>query len=237
MPTIFQYHPDVLTSYPDIVGGVILAEGVTNGPTPADLLRIYQDEQKAVLDRIGSTPLSEIDSLNAWRRAFRAFGANPTKYRCAAEALLRRLTKKGDIPSIIGLVDLANMVSIRYGLPVAAFNTKAIQGPITVHYSDETEWFMPLGQSEPEHPAEGEVIFSDEHRMVVARRWCWRQSAESAAGPDTTRVIFTVEAQHAAGRQGVEGALDDLLEYLPSFFGGVFQSAILDVNNPVFRAS
>jgi len=237
MTTIFQYHPDILTGFPNIVGGVILAEGVTNDPAPADLLQIYQDEQKAVLDRVGSTPLSEIESLNAWRRTFRAFGADPTKYRCAAEALLRRLTKKGDIPSIIGLVDLANMVSIRYGLPVAAFNTQAIQGPITVHFSDGSEWFMPLGQSEPEHPAGGEVIFSDENRMVVARRWCWRQSAESAAGPDTTRVIITVESQHPAGRREVEGALNDLLEYLPPFFGGVFQSAILDVNNPVFRAS
>ena len=156
MPTTFHYHPDVLISYPNIVGGVILAEGVTNGPTPEGLLRAYLDEQQTVLARIGTTPLSEIESLNAWRRAFRAFGANPTKYRSAAEALLRRLTKKGDIPSIIGLVDLANMVSIRYALPVAAFNTGSIQEPVTVHFSDGSEKFTPLGRGDPEHPADGE---------------------------------------------------------------------------------
>lgn len=237
MPTFFQYHPDVLASYPDIVGGVILAEGVTNGPTPAGLLQAYEKEQRAVLDRIGDTPLSEIESLSAWRRAFRSFGANPTKYRSAAEALLRRLTKKGDIPSIISLVDLANMVSIRYALPVAAFNTQSIQGPVTVHFSDGSEWFRPLGRGEPEHPAEGEVIFSDQNRMVVARRWCWRQSVESAAGPETTRALITVEAQHPAGRQEVEEALSDLLELLPAFSGGSFQSAILDANRPAFKAT
>jgi DNA/RNA-binding domain of Phe-tRNA-synthetase-like protein len=237
MPTLFQYHPDVLASYPNIVGGIILAEGLTNGPTPANLLQDYEEEQRAVLDRIGDTPLSEIESLNAWRRAFRAFGANPTKYRSAAEALLRRLTKKGDIPSIISLVDLANMVSIRHALPVAAFNTQSIQGPVTVHFTDGSEWFRPLGRGEPEHPAEGEVVFSDKNRMVIARRWCWRQSAESAAGPETTSVLITVEAQHPAGRQAVEEALRDLLELLPTFSGGTYQSAILDANQPAFKAT
>jgi len=237
MPIIFQYHPDVLASYPNIAGGIILAKGVTNGPTPDGLLQAYLDEQQAVLERIGSTPLSEIESLSAWRRAFRAFGANPTKYRSASEALLRRLTKKGDIPSIIGLVDMANMVSIRYALPVAAFNTGSIQGPITVHFSDGSEWFTPLGRGEPEHPAEGEVVFSDENELVVARRWCWRQSAESAAGPETTRVIVTVEAQHANGRQAVEEALNDLARLLKEHFGGSIQSAVLDVNQPLFRTT
>ena len=237
MPTIFQYHPDVLANYPNIIGGVILAEGVTNGPPPDGLLQAYLNEQQAVLERIGSTPLSEVDSLNAWRRAFRAFGANPTKYRSASEALLRRLTKKGDIPSIIGLVDLANMVSIRYALPVAAFNTKAIKGPVTVHFSNGSEWFTPLGRGEPEHPVQGEVVFSDENQLVVARRWCWRQSAGSAAGPETTRVIITVEAQHANGRRGVEEALNDLTGLLTEYFGGSLQSAVLDVNQPVFSAT
>lgn len=237
MPTLFQYHPDVLASYPNITGGVILAEGVTNGPTPEGLLQAYLNEQQSVLERIGTTPLSEIESLNAWRRAFRAFGANPTKYRSAAEALLRRLTKKGNIPSIIGLVDLANMMSIRYALPVAAFNTGSIQGPVTVHFSDGSEWFTPLGRGEPEHPANGEVVFSDECQLVVARRWCWRQSAESAAGPETTRVIITVEAQHPNGRQDVEEALNDLMGPLTAYFGGSLQSAVLDVNQPAFRTS
>ena len=82
---------------------------MTNRPTPPELLALYQSEQKKVLAEIGDTPLSELKSLAAWRSAFRGFGVNPTKYRSAAEALLRRLTKKGDIPSINTLVDICNM--------------------------------------------------------------------------------------------------------------------------------
>src|SRR5262245_52096154 len=116
---VFQYHPDILTRYPDVVGAAILAREVTNGPTPSRLLALYEDEQQQVLQRIGSTPLSQIESLAAWRRAFRGFGVDPTQYRSASEALLRRLTKKGNIPSINLLVDLGNLVSIRYGVPIA----------------------------------------------------------------------------------------------------------------------
>ena len=236
MPTIFQYHPDILNRYPNIVGGVILAEDLVTTSTPADLLKAYKEEQQAVLDRIGDTPLSEIESLSAWRRAFRAFGANPTKYRSAAEALLRRLTKKGNIPSINIMVDLANMVSIRHALPVAAFNTKSIQGPVTVRFSDGSEWFTPLGRGDREHPAPGEVVFSDETRMVVARRWCWRQSDESAARPETTRALITVESQHPSGKSAVENALHDLNQLLTTYTGGTFQSAVLDHDRQAFTA-
>ncbi|MGH3626599.1 MAG: B3/B4 domain-containing protein, partial [Sciscionella sp.] len=117
MPVIFQYHPEVLARYPQVVGGAILARDVTNGPTPASLQALYQAEQQRVLQQLGNTPLSQVESLAAWRRAFRGFGADPTRYRCASEALLRRLTKKGDIPSINLLVDIGNLVSIRYALP------------------------------------------------------------------------------------------------------------------------
>jgi DNA/RNA-binding domain of Phe-tRNA-synthetase-like protein len=237
MPTIFQYHPDILNRYPNVVGGVILAEDLVATSTPTDLLKAYEEEQQAVLDRIGDTPLSEIESLSAWRRAFRAFGANPTKYRSAAEALLRRLTKKGNIPSINIMVDLANMVSIRHALPVAAFNTKSIQGPVTVHFSDGSEWFTPLGRGDREHPSPGEVIFSDETKMVVARRWCWRQSDESAARPETTRALITVESQHPSGKSAVENALHDLLELLDTYTGGSFQSAVLDASQPAFNTT
>ncbi len=94
----FRYQPDLLTRYPSLVGGVILAHGMTNQPTTPDLLQSYQAEQEEVKRRIGDTPLSELPSLAAWRRAFSAFNVNPTQYRSAAEALLRRLTKKGRHP-------------------------------------------------------------------------------------------------------------------------------------------
>lgn len=230
----FQYHPDIIKRYPHIVGGVLVAEGMANGPTPEALEAIYGQEQRAALARIGDTPLSELGTLAAWRAAFRDFGVNPTRYRSAAEALLRRLTKKGDIPNINAIVDICNLVSIRYALPVAAFDRFRLTGPITVFFADGSENFTPLFQEEAEHPEPGEVIFADDAGMVVARRWCWRQSEESATHLQTTASVFTIEAHHANGRPDIEAALQDLQELLQAYAGGDFQVGILDQNNTRF---
>ena len=233
---VFQYHADILARYPTVVGGVILAQGMTNGPTPTSLQSMYQAEQQATLQRIGSTPLSQIISLAAWRGAMRSFGVDPTQYRSAAEALLRRLTKKGDIPSINVLVDLGNLVSIRYALPVAVFDTRALQGTVTVHFADGSERYTTLGESEVDHPEPGEVVFSDETKLVIARRWCWRQSEDSAANTETHNAIITVEAHHSEGRHDIEAALEDLLELLRKYAGGQFTPGILDVQKPALSS-
>jgi DNA/RNA-binding domain of Phe-tRNA-synthetase-like protein len=230
--TAFRYDSEILARYPSTVGGVILAEGMANGPTPESLRAAYAAEQQATLRRIGETPLSQIESLAAWRSVFRGFGVDPTQYRSAAEALLRRLTKKGDIPSINTLVDLGNLVSIRYALPVALFDTRALQGPITVRFADGAERFTPLGENVVEHPEAGEVVFADEAGLVIARRWCWRQSDESAAQASTARAVITVEAHHAGGRAAVQAALDDLLDLLGTYAGGSFAPTVLDAAHP-----
>jgi DNA/RNA-binding domain of Phe-tRNA-synthetase-like protein len=224
----FRYHQDILDTFPDICGGVTLADNVQNRPTPPALLDIYVAEQTATLARIDS-PLAEVPSLSAWRGAFRRFGVNPTKYRSATEALLRRLTKKGDIPSINTLVDIGNLVSIRYALPVAMFDLRSVADGVTVRFADGHERFTELGNDRVIHPEPGEVVFTDATDMVVARRWCWRQSAESASRADTTDILVTVEAQHSNGRVDIEAAVADLEALLAQFTGASCRSAILDV--------
>src|SRR6266496_5384116 len=231
--TAFRYDSEILTRYPTVVGGVILARRMNNGPTPKELQAAFLAEQQAALQRIGASPLSQIASLAAWRAVFRSFGVDPTQYRSAAEALLRRLTKKGDIPGINLLVDLGNLVSIRYALPVAVFDTRTLQGSVTVHFADGSERYTSLGESGIDHPLPGEVVFSDESKMVIARRWCWRQSEQSAAQQGTTQAIITVEAHHAEGNKDVDAALNDLLTLLRTYAGGNFISSRLDATNPV----
>jgi DNA/RNA-binding domain of Phe-tRNA-synthetase-like protein len=224
----FRYHADILNRYPEVCGGVILAQGMQNGPTPPALEQAFLAEQRAVLERIGQTPLSEIATLAAWRQAFRGFGEDPTKYRSAAEALLRRLTKKGDIPSINALVDVCNLVSIRYALPVAALDARAVQGgAITVRFADGSERFVPHDQPDGEYPSPGEVIFVNDAGLVVARRWCWKQSAESTVDLDTHQALITIEAQHAGGYDTVKAAIQDLLALLWDNVGGSFESYII----------
>jgi DNA/RNA-binding domain of Phe-tRNA-synthetase-like protein len=233
--TLFRYDPAIIERYPSIVGGVLHATTVINGPTPDGLLAAYGAEQTAVLRRLGETPLSEVPSLAAWRRALRGFGVDPTAYRSAAEALLRRLTKQGSIPSIGTLVDVGNLVSIRHALPVAVFDLGSISGGLTVRFATGDETFTDLGSGTVEAPDPGEVIFVDHAGHVAARRWCWRQSAESASGESTTAVLVTVEGHHAEARREVSAAIADLGELLETYGGTtVERTGIVDAAAPSF---
>jgi DNA/RNA-binding domain of Phe-tRNA-synthetase-like protein len=232
----FAYDVAVIEHFPAVVGGAIHAVGVANGPSPADLAAAFRAEQAASLSRIGATPLSEVPSLAAWRRAFRAFGVDPTAYRSAAEALLRRLVKQGSIPSLNALVDIGNLVSIRHGLPVAVFDQRACTGGTTVRFATGEEAFTDLGSGRRETPEIGEVIFADEAGRVSARRWCWRQSAESASGPSTSEILVTVEGHHDGATTDVPAALADLEELLRTFASaGASVSGIVSAAAPRFE--
>ena len=234
----FRYDPAIVERFPSIVGGVIHATGVTNGPTSAELAKAFADTQSDVRARIGATPLSELSTLGAWRRAFRAFGVDPTQYRSAAEGLLRRLTKQGELPSIGTLVDLANMASIRAALPVAVFDLEAIRGGIVVRFAMGDEPWSDLGSSTTERPEPGEVIFVDGAGVVVARRWCWRQSSLSAARDDTTEILVTVEGHHEGAVEDIGKALDDLEELIVTYAApGTIRRAILTAPDPAYDDS
>ncbi len=237
--TDFRYDAALLERFPQTRGAIIHARGLQGGASSAELKELYAQEQAATLARIGDQPLSALPTIAAWRRCFSGFGLRPTQYRSAVEALLRRLTKQGDIPSINRLVDIGNLVSIRHELPIAVFDTRALQLPVTVRFAAGDERFTGLGEQEAQHPAPGEVIFADTTNLVVARRWCWRQSAESAAQADTTDALITCEAQHEDGASAVARAQQDLLELLARFAGGnapdgryETQDGLLDGQNP-----
>ena len=101
---------------------------------------------------------------------------------------------------------LAEFPSIRAGAGVT--------GVITVRFATGDEQFTDLGSSESVRPQPGEVIFADEAGRVSARRWCWRQSAQSATTDSTVDALFIVEAQHEAGAADVKAAADDIVALL-----------------------
>ena len=231
--TNFGYDAALTERFPTIRAGVIHVTGVSNGPSSAALLEAYRGEQRAAAERLEQTPIAEMTSITAWRRTFTGFGVKPTQHRVAAEALLRRLSKAGDIPSISTLVDIGNLASIRYGLPVAVFDQATVTGSTTVRFADGSEQFTDLGSTDVIHPAPGEVVFVDDANIVSARRWCWRQSSQSATGANTSRVLITVEAQHADAERDVAAALRDLHELLSTHQpSATTQSKVLTAASP-----
>lgn len=212
----FVYDNAVVERFPSVRAGVVHATALTNRPSSSELLAEYHDQQEATAQSLQETEIAALASIAAWRRTFRHMGVKPTQYRNAAEALLRRLSKHGSIPTISTLVDLGNLVSVRYAVPVALFDLAHIAGSLTVRLATGEERFTDLGSSATLAPDPGEVIFVDDDDVVSARRWCWRQSAQSATSPATTEALFVVEGHHDHADRDIDAAVDDLTALLES---------------------
>jgi DNA/RNA-binding domain of Phe-tRNA-synthetase-like protein len=232
----FRYDHAIVERFPHVVGGAIHAIGLTNGPSSPALAEAFNSAQAEALARYGATSPADVPSLAAWRHVLRGFGVDPTAYRSAAEALLRRLSKQGSLPSINTLVDCGNLVSIRYALPVAVFDERALTGATTVRFATGNESFTDLGTDERAAPDPGEVIFIDEAGLVAARRWCWRQAAATASGPDTSTVLVTVEGHHDRAGEDVAAAIADLTALLGAHARPTTMiSGIVDASTPEFE--
>ena len=72
--------------------------------------------------------LKEIPSIAATSRVYRACGKDPSRYRPAAEALIRRMLKGKELYQIDTLVDLINVASIAYGYSIGGFDADKFIG-------------------------------------------------------------------------------------------------------------
>ncbi|WP_342663761.1 B3/B4 domain-containing protein [Ottowia thiooxydans] len=152
--------------------------------------------------RIALTTESDLPEIRAWRRAFSKMGLKPTQYRCAAEALLRRLRKEGDLPSVHPLVDLCNAASAAYAIPIAAIDLNRISGKLHVRPAVGNEAYETFS-GDIERPDAGEIIFADDSNRVHARRWANRQSGYSAVKDQTTDALIVIEAMHETAEADV----------------------------------
>lgn len=66
----------------------------------------------------------------ALRKLFRSAGCDPTRYRPASEALLRRLVKGGELPEIFPLVDLNNCLSAALAVPCCVMFEGSFNAPL-----------------------------------------------------------------------------------------------------------
>lgn len=89
-------------------------------------------EAAALRARWTSAQLGEDAAVAALRRLFKAAGTDPGRYRPSSEALLRRLLKGEELPSIHPLVDLNNQLSIELKVPACVVREGSFAPPVTL---------------------------------------------------------------------------------------------------------
>jgi DNA/RNA-binding domain of Phe-tRNA-synthetase-like protein len=159
--------------------------------------------------------------LQAWREAYRQFGAKPKAHVCSVEALLRRIAVGESLPSIHPLVDLYNAVSLRHLLPIGGENQDALQGDLVLGFATGQEAFETSERGLPVtvRPSPGEVVWSDDGG-VTCRRWNWRQGTRTRLGSGTRRAFFVLDRLPPFSLEDLRDAGGDLLQRLRTNFPG-----------------
>ena len=227
---MFSHAPAIWQAFPELAAGVVHLSGVyTRVSVDAALARHVE----RALSRLHCGSESELPPIQAWRRAFARMGLKPTQYRCASEALLRRLRKEGSLPRLHPLVDLCNAVSAAYAIPIAVFDLAHVAGALEVRHADGDEDCLAFS-GDHERPDAGEVVFADAQRRVHARRWCNRQSAWSAIRPETAEVLIVAEAMHDSAARDVLELTDTLVADLAVLWGSRVRHTMVTSAAPRF---
>lgn len=91
--------------------------------------------------------LKDISGIAATRRVYKACGKDPSRYRPASEALIRRMLKGKELYQIDTLVDLINLASIAFGYSIGGFDADKFEGDtLTLGVGKEGEPYEGIGR-------------------------------------------------------------------------------------------
>jgi DNA/RNA-binding domain of Phe-tRNA-synthetase-like protein len=213
----FSHSDEIWRDFPELSASVIFADNIGKDADAGAHIARFTEEATT---RLATGSESDLPEIQAWRRAFSKLGLKPTQYRCASEALLRRLRKEGSLPQIHPMIDLCNAVSAAFAIPVAALDVARISGSLEVRPASGAETYLAFS-GETENPEPREVIFADQAGNAHARRWTNRQSGLSAVRDDTRGVLIVTEALHGTAAADIAR----LTATLAAAIGEVWQTA------------
>ncbi len=194
---------------PTFTAGLICAK-VNNSPYDEFL---WEEIKKEIIHTQQKYPLESIskrDTILATRKAYKALGKDPNRYRPSAEALCRRLTKGLGLYKISTLVDLINLVSIRTGYSIGGFDADKINGNLILGVGQEGELFHAIGRGILN--IEGLPVYRD---MTGPIGTPTSDEERTKLTFDTTRVLIIINGY--SGKDGIKEAAEFTVNLLNKY--------------------
>jgi DNA/RNA-binding domain of Phe-tRNA-synthetase-like protein len=159
--------------------------------------------------------LKDMTSIAATRRVYKACGKDPSRYRPASEALIRRILQGKELYQRDTLVDLVNLASIAFGYSIGGFDADRFVGDtLTLGIGREGEPYEGIGRG---------II--NIHGLPVYR------DAEGGVGTPTSdheRTKMTIDTRHLVvlinGYDGDEQRVRKNAEYIQELLRKYCQS-------------
>lgn len=131
---------------PEFVGACVEAEVVNTSYDEALWTEIGSLGEK-LRRELTTESLKEMPSIAATRRVYRSCGKDPSRYRPASEALIRRMLQGKELYQRDTLVDLVNLASIAYGYSIGGFDADKFSGDtLTLGVGREGEPYEGIGR-------------------------------------------------------------------------------------------
>ena len=191
---------------PEFVGACLEAR-VVNTPYNEALWTEIETLAEKFRKELTTESLKELSSISATRRVYRACGKDPSRYRPASEALIRRMLQGKELYQRDTLVDLVNLASIAYGYSIGGFDAdKFVGDTLTLGIGREGEPYEGIGRG-----------CINIHGLPVYRD---AQGGVGTPTSDNERTKMTLETTHLVvlinGYDGNEQRVKENAEYIQS---------------------
>ncbi len=149
---------------PSVAAHVRVAVVEAAGVAVADHDPGLWDEIEAASTRLraayaGREP-AQIDGLHPARELYRRIGVDPTKLRPSSEALLRRVLRGDGLPRINTLVDINNLCSLEFLLPIGLHDLDRVRGALVIRRGHPGEGYEAIGKGS--YSVEGRLTAADD---------------------------------------------------------------------------
>ena len=124
---IIQVSQEIENVCPSFVGAAVEAY-CKNTPYSAPLWEEINSLAERYKAELTTESLKQMPSIEATRKVYKACGKDPSRYRPASEALIRRMLQGKSLYQIDTLVDLINLASIAYGYSIGGFDADKFHG-------------------------------------------------------------------------------------------------------------
>ena len=119
--------PEIESVCPSFVGACIEAS-VINTQYCQELWDEIEELSRRYKQELTTESLKDMSGIAATPKVYRSCGKDPSRYRPASEALIRRLLQGKELYQRDTLVDLVNLASIAYGYSIGGFDADKFQG-------------------------------------------------------------------------------------------------------------
>ena len=143
---IINVSQEIESVCPEFVGACVEAQ-VVNTPYCEELWQEIEALGERFRSELTTESLKDITSIAATRRVYKACGKDPSRYRPASEALIRRMLQGKELYQRDTLVDLVNLASIAYGYSIGGFDAdKFVGNTLTLGIGREGEPYEGIGR-------------------------------------------------------------------------------------------